>query len=110
MLASVYAIIDPGGKKCYVGSTLECIQSRLVRHRSRARTNERPNSKLHTYMASLGPENFSIHLIATVPVAERLRTEAQHIRSDGRLNLVIPGRTKAEWRRDRRLALLHEVD
>ena len=107
--ASVYAIVGPDGSRCYVGSTLNTIQSRLVRHQSRARTNERPNSRLHNFMKEKGPEKFKVELISIVPIEDRLRTEAHHIRADGRLNHAIPGRTRAEWRRDRR-TLRAEVD
>ena len=94
--ALVYAILNPDGARVYVGSTAaESIAQRLIRHRSRARTNERPHSRLHTYMREHGPHNFTVELIATVPVAERFPTEARLIREYGTLNVVIPGHTHA---------------
>ena len=93
--ALVYAILNPAGARVYIGSTLGTISRRLVRHQSRARTNERPHSRLHTYMREHGPHNFTVELIATVPVAERFPTEARLIRVHGTLNHVIPGHTHA---------------
>ena len=101
--AHVYALVYDGAR-CYVGSTCETLHSRLVRHRWRALTNERPHSRLYRYMAERGPENFHTELIATVPLEDRMRTEAQYIRSHGLLNRQVPGRTRAEWVQDRREA------
>ena len=103
-IAHVYALIGPDGRRCYVGSMTEPIRCRLIRHKSRAATGERPHSLLHNAMAQNGPENYSVELIATVPLDERFRTEAQYIRSHGILNMVIPGRTRAERRAEARAA------
>ena len=101
-VAHVYAIRSPDGLFCYIGSTLGSLRCRLTRHKWRALAGERPNSKLHSAMARLGPENYTIELIATVPLDERFRTEAQHIRSHGNLNMVMPLRTEAQRRAERR--------
>ena len=98
--ARVYALIDIHGNRCYVGSTTKSIHSRLVRHRWRAASGERPHSMLHNFMAERGVQNFSVELLTTVPLADRMRTEAQFIRSYGILNKAIPGRTRAQWLRD----------
>ena len=100
-VARVYAIRSPDGLFCYIGSTLGSLRCRLTRHKWRALAGERPNSKLHL-MAQLGPETFTVELIATVPLNERFRTEAQHIRSHGNLNMVMPLRTEAQRRAERR--------
>ena len=103
-VAHVYAIRSPDGLFCYIGSTLGSLRCRLTRHKWRALAGERPNSKLHSAMARVGPENYTVELIATVPLDERFRTEAQYIRSHGILNTVIPGRTRAERRAEARAA------
>ena len=103
-VARVYAIRSPDGLFCYIGSTLGSLRCRLTRHKWRALAGERPNSKLHNLMAQLGPETFTVELIATVPLDERFRTEAQHIRSHGNLNMIIPGRSRAERRAEARAA------
>jgi len=103
-VAYIYAILNPDGARCYVGSTLGSLARRLVRHRSRARTNERPHSRLHNFMLERDPANFTIEHIATVPIPERFATEARLIREHGTLNYVIPGRTRAQRRAEARAA------
>ena len=103
-IAHVYALVGPDGHRCYVGSKTESIRCRLIRHKSRAVTGERPHSVLHNAMAQNGPENYTVEHLATVPLDERFRTEAQYIRSHGILNMVIPGRTRAERRAEARAA------
>ena len=103
-IAHVYALIGPDGRRCYVGSTTESIRCRLIRHKSRAATGERPHSVVHNVMIQNGIENYTIELIATVPLDERFRTEARYIRSHGILHTVIPGRTRAERRAEARAA------
>ena len=100
--ARVYALIGPDGTRCYVGSTRETIHQRLVRHKWRALTGERPHSRLHNLMSQLGPANFTVELIDTVPIAERIQTEAQHIRVHGILNMNMPGRSAAQRRAEAR--------
>ena len=103
-VARVYALIGPDGNRCYIGSTTGSIRRRLIRHKSRAVTGERPHSVVHNVMIQNGPENYTVELIATVPLNERFETEAQFIRSHGILNTVIPGRTRAQRRAERRAA------
>ena len=107
MEAHVYAICRPDGARCYVGSTLGKIDQRLTRHRWRAASGERPHSRLHNLMAQDGPDNFTVELLETVPVADRIATEARHIRAHGTCNMVIPGRTRAQRREESRLARAH---
>ena len=107
MEAHVYAIVRPDGARCYVGSTLGKIAHRLTRHRWRAATGERPHSLVHHLMAQFGPENFTVELLETVPVADRIATEARHIRAHGTCNMVIPGRTRAQRRAELREAMAH---
>ena len=103
-VAYVYAILNPEGHRCYVGSTLGSLALRLSRHRSRARTNERPHSRLHNFMLERDPSNFTIEHIATVPIPERFQAEALLIREHGILNQIIPGRTRAQRRAEARAA------
>ena len=103
-VAHVYALCQPDGTRCYVGSTTETIERRLVRHKWRAATGERPTSRVHTMMAQMGPADFTVELIETVPVEKRIFTEAKHIRTHGTWNMIIPGRTRAERKADARAA------
>ena len=102
MEAHIYAINAPDGRK-YIGSTLESIGRRFQRHMSRARVGERPHSRLYNAMRSVDLVGFTLELLRTVPIAERMNTEAHFIRTlkttTVGLNTQIPGRTKAEWRR-----------
>ena len=99
MEAHVYVIQLPDGRK-YVGSTVESIKRRFQRHMSRARVGERPNSRLHNAMRSVGLVGLKLELLRTVPIAERMNTEAHFIRTLKTtyvgLNTQIPGRTSAE--------------
>ena len=108
MEAHIYAINAPDGRK-YIGSTLESIGRRFQRHLSRARVGERPHSRLYNAMRSVDLVGFTLELLRTVPVAERLKTEAHFIRTlkttTAGLNTQIPGRTKTEWRAFKRAAL-----
>ena len=103
MEAHVYAL-TLGEFRFYVGSTRETIHSRLMRHRRRATTNERPHSVVHQYMRECGPSNIDVELIASVPLADRVRTEAEFIRRFGVLNQQVPGRTQAQRRAESRAA------
>ena len=102
MEAHIYAINAPDGRK-YIGSTLESIGRRFQRHMSRARVGERPHSRLYNAMRSVDLVGFTLELLRTVPIAERMNTEAHFIRTlkttTVGLNTQIPGRTKTEWRR-----------
>ena len=102
MEAHIYAINAPDGRK-YIGSTLETIGRRFQRHLSRARVGERPHSRLYNAMRSVDLVGFTLELLRTVPIAERMNTEAHFIRTlkttTAGLNTQIPGRTKSEWRR-----------
>ena len=104
MEALIYALCKPDGIRCYVGSTLGTLHRRLIRHRSRAATGERPHSRLHNLMRDLDPSLFTIELIESVPVAARLATEAHHIRAFGTLNHQVPGRTQNQRRAEARAA------
>ena len=107
MEAHIYAINAPDGRK-YIGSTLESIGRRFQRHLSRARVGERPHSRLYNAMRSVDLVGFTLELLRTVPIAERMNTEAHFIRTlkttTAGLNTQIPGRTKAEWRAFKRAA------
>ena len=107
MEAHIYAINAPDGRK-YIGSTLESIGRRFQRHLSRARVGERPHSRLYNAMRSVDLVGFTLELLRTVPIAERMNTEAHFIRTlkttTVGLNTQIPGRTKTEWRAFRRSA------
>ena len=80
MEAHVYVIQLPDGRK-YIGSTIESIERRFQRHMSRARVGERPNSRLHNAMRSVGLVGLKLELLRTVPIAERMNTEAHFIRT-----------------------------
>ena len=108
-VAHVYALCQPNGTRCYVGSTLGTLAQRLVRHKWRAASGERPTSRVHTMMRDIGPGQFTINLIETVPLANRIKTEAKHIREYGVWNMVIPGRSDAERRADARAARAAQV-
>ena len=103
-IAHVYALVGPDGRRCYVGSTTESIRCRLIRHKSRAVTGERPHSLIHNAMSQNGINNYTVELIATVPIAERFQTEAQYIRSHGILNMKMPLRNQAQRRAEARAA------
>ena len=100
MEAHIYRIIARDGR-AYVGSTTEKIERRFQKHLSRARRSEHPPSRLHRAMKEAAFEGFTVELLSTVPIGERLSAEAHHIRSlkttiNG-LNQQIPGgRTAAE--------------
>ena len=102
MEAHIYAINAPDGRR-YIGSTVETIGRRFQRHLSRARVGERPHSRLYNAMRSVDLVGFTLELLRTVPIAERMNTEAHFIRTlkttTVGLNTQIPGRTKTEWRR-----------
>ena len=102
MEAHIYVINAPDGRR-YIGSTLETIGRRFQRHLSRARVGERPHSRLYNAMRSVDLVGFTLELLRTVPIAERMNTEAHFIRTlkttTVGLNTQIPGRTKTEWRR-----------
>ena len=102
----MYALCKPDGSRVYVGSTLGKLSNRLMRHKWRAATGERPTSRIHNLMAEQGPDGFTIELLETVPIADRFPTEARHIRAHGTLNMVIPLRNQRQRRAEYRAARL----
>lgn len=90
---------DENIKECYIGSTTN-FQRRKSRHKSYCKTMNN-TAKLYNFINSNGGlNNFEFEIVAHVPCMtkkELLKIEAEYIlKNKYSLNMLVPGRTRAE--------------
>ena len=99
--SKIYCIRNTINDDIYIGSTTQPLSKRMVKHRCDVKT--RPDKMPITKkMYELGVEHFYIELVEEYPcesVEQLRRKEGEWVRKMGTLNQVIPGRTKAEYRK-----------
>ena len=61
--AKIYCIRNTINSDIYVGSSTDSLSKRMVKHRSKARSEEAQHFKLYQEMNKLGVENFYIELM-----------------------------------------------
>ena len=99
---TVYVIFHEGseiGKDCYVGSTAQRLERRLVEHRSNAFRLGNENNKLYRRMREIGPESWVIRPLESAicskdEIRKLERAWCEEMRSD--LNSVSPIRLGME--------------
>ena len=98
--AKIYCIRNTINSDIYIGSSTDALSKRMVKHRSKAKSEEAQHFKLYQAMNDLGVENFYIELMHTFPCnnSEELHAEeGKCIRERGTLNGRIAGRDKKSW-------------
>jgi hypothetical protein len=82
--AKIYKIVNSIDKLIYVGSTIETLNIRFSKHKSRSKRS--PNIKLYKHFAKLGAEHFKIILIKNYPCAGKTELAIEEERYKIRLN------------------------
>ena len=98
--SKVYALCNSITHDVYVGSTVCSLAERLRWHRVGRRC---PPGNVQRLVRDVGPEHFQISLLEAYPCASRAELRAREavwVRRMGSVNQNIPGRTKAEHRRE----------
>ena len=107
MSVTIYKIVGPDQNKVYIGSTTMPLNRRLNKHRSDARIGKTDVS-VYSSMREHGPMSFTIETLVVVDVADRYRAEgaqiAEHKARGTVYNVLTPGRTNADRRREWRAA------
>ena len=91
----IYCIRNTVNKDIYIGSTTQALSRRMVKHRSKAKSEEANHYKLYKLMNSIGVDTFYIEHLVDCPCQslEHLRAEeGKWIRDMGTLNGRIAGR------------------
>jgi len=97
----IYKILNTIDDEIYVGSTVNDLSVRMIKHRSNSKAGCTPLILRH--MREIGAQHFYIELIENYPcnsVQELKAKEGEWIRKLGTLNKQVAGRTKAEWYED----------
>ena len=95
--AKIYCIRNTVNSDIYIGSSTDTLSKRMVKHRSKANSEEAQHFKIYQTMNKLGVENFYVELFHLFPCnsLEELRAEeGRCIREYGTLNERVAGRDK----------------
>jgi hypothetical protein len=101
----IYKIVDNGYNKCYIGSTIEALSSRMAKHRSGYRNylsggNSHYRCNVWDMFDEYDLENCKIELIEEFPCENKmqlLKREGFHIQNTNCVNKRVEGRTKQEY-------------
>ena len=95
----IYCIRNTVNKDIYIGSTTQALSRRMVKHRSKAKSEEANHYKIYKLMNSIGVDTFYIEHLVDCPCQslEHLRAEeGKWIRDMGTLNGRIAGRDQVQ--------------
>ena len=96
--SKIYKIVDIGYNKCYIGSTIQALSSRMSKHRASYLSNTKDCYSCHLF-DEFGLENCKIELIELYPCEnkEQLKQrEGYHIQATECVNKRVEGRTRKE--------------
>ena len=102
----IYKITDNAYTKCYIGSTVQPLSSRMGGHRRHYNSylnEKRSLTSSFLLFEEFGIENCKIELIEEYPcekLENLLKKEGEYIRSIDCVNKVVAGRTIKEWMKD----------
>ena len=102
----IYKIWDASYSKCYIGSTVEKLSTRMARHRDKYKqylNGRYAFTSSFSLFDEFGCENCKIELIENYPCDSKQELharEGQHIRKTDCVNKVIAGRTSKEYYQD----------
>ena len=104
----IYKITDAGYNKCYIGSTCESLSKRMERHRKHYREYNAGKTRKKTTALDIfnefALENCKIELIEGYPCSSKeewLKREGHYIKEIERVNKMVAGRTRQEWKQDK---------
>ena len=98
--SKIYIITNSIDDETYIGSTTDTLKGRWRGHIYNSRNGIGKNNKFYEHMIRIGTCMFHICLLEEYPctsVAELELKEAEWIKRQGTLNLVVPKRTKTQW-------------
>ena len=105
----IYKIVDAGYNRCYIGSTYQLLSNRIADHRKQYKlflAGKKVNKiTVQQIFEEYGLDNCKIELIEQYPCnskEELLKQEGFHIKNNECVNKHIPGRSKLEYRMDRK--------
>jgi hypothetical protein len=99
----IYKVFNTINDEIYVGSTVQSLSDRLIKHKDDVRANKEYQTTICKLMTELGQDNFFIELIEDYPCTSRQELNAREgfwIKQIGTVNKCIMGRTKAEHFQD----------
>ena len=94
----IYKIVDVGYNKCYIGSTVQALSSRMGKHRESYKAKTKGCSSFQLF-DEFGLANCKIELVELYPCTsnEELRQrEGYHIQAKDCVNKRVEGRTRKE--------------
>ena len=106
--SQIYKIVDVGFNLCYIGSTVEKLYVRMVRHRSHYKSYLKGQ---HNYVSlfkifdKYGVDNCKIYLVENYPCQskeELTAREGEHQKNIACVNKRMEGRTNKQWQQDNR--------
>ena len=106
----IYQIKNTIDDDLYVGSTIQALNRRMVKHKSDAK--QLQHKPLYQKMNEYGFDKFFIELIEDYScntLIELLAREGHWIRERGTLNKQIQGRSSKEWYYDNRAELVYGI-
>ena len=99
----VYKIFNTINDEIYVGSTIQSLSHRIIKHKGDAKNSTRNQSTISKLMQELGVEHFYIELIEAFPCESKEELNAREgfwIKTIATVNKHIAGRTRAEYSKD----------
>ena len=105
--AKIYKIVNSIDKLIYVGSTIETLNIRFSKHKSRSKRS--PNIKLYKHFAKLGAEHFKIILIKNYPCAGKTELAIEEERYKIRLNAQLNTRRAHQTAEQRKEQLKEQL-
>ena len=101
----IYKIVDNGYNKCYIGSTIEALSTRMAKHRARYRFylngGDTKSFKVWDIFDEFGMVNCKIELVEEYPCENKIqlqKREGFHIQNINCVNKRVEGRTAQEYR------------
>ena len=97
----IYKIVDANYTKCYYGSTIKSLSSRMAQHRSDYRNNKKHKCTTYQLFDDYGIENCKIELVEAVKCEskdELNKIEGGYIRNNDCINKRVAGQSKAEYK------------
>ena len=99
----IYKIIDTGYTKCYIGSTVESLSTRMSHHRATFKTISHSSCSSVLLFKEFGLENCKIELIENFPCNNREELHARegyHIQQTECINKATPGLNTKNWKKE----------
>jgi hypothetical protein len=103
-MATIYKISSTAGEKVYIGSTTQSFSQRWSVHKADHLRGHPCTSQI--LFDEYGVDTCSIEEIEKVDLDKRVERERFWIEKEKCVNIVVPGRTRAEYRQDNKERIL----